>query len=122
MLAGPPRRGATLLELLVTLVIAGIALSLVAAISARQQRVVADLQENAALSSQLGDAISILPIDLGAVSSIAGDIREARDTSIEIRATSEADPSTWNIVHPGGDDPRRVSEHFIESCIKQFVG
>jgi prepilin-type N-terminal cleavage/methylation domain-containing protein len=87
MLACPSRRGVTLLELLVTLVIAGIALSLIAAISARQQRIVADLQENAALSSQLGDAISILPIDLAAVSSIAGDIREARDTSIELRAT-----------------------------------
>jgi hypothetical protein len=77
----------TLLELMVTLVIAGIALSLIAAISTRQQRVVADLQERAALSSQLGDALSILPIDLGAVSSVAGDIREARDTSIEMRAT-----------------------------------
>ncbi len=72
---------------MVTVVIAGIALALVAAISARQQRVVGDLQENTALAAQLGDALSVLPIDLGAVSSVAGDIREARDTSFEIRAT-----------------------------------
>jgi hypothetical protein len=81
------RHGATLLELVVAMIVAGIALGLVATISARQQRVVADINDRAALSAQIGDALSILPIDLGAVSTISGDLREARDTSLEIRAT-----------------------------------
>jgi hypothetical protein len=72
---------------LVALVIIGIVLSLVSAISLREQRVIGDLADDAALSSQLGDALAVLPIDLGPVSSAAGDIREARDTSLEIRST-----------------------------------
>jgi prepilin-type N-terminal cleavage/methylation domain-containing protein len=81
------RRGVTLVELLVTMVVGGIALALVAAVSLRQQRVLADLADGAALSGQLRDAAAILPIDLRAVASGAGDIREAGDTSLEVRGT-----------------------------------
>ena len=82
-----PRRGVTLIELMVTIVIGGIALSLVAAVSLRQQRVVGDMADGAVLSSQLAEAAAILPLDLGSLASGAGDIREARDTSIEARTT-----------------------------------
>lgn len=81
------RRGVTLVELMVTLVVGGIALSLIAAVSVRQQRVVGDLADGAAQSGQLAEAAAILPIDLSSLASGSGDIREARDTSIEIRAT-----------------------------------
>src|SRR6185503_4771605 len=56
-------------------------------ISLRQRRVLIDLADAAALSIQLRDAADILPIDLRALSATAGDIREATDTSLEIRAT-----------------------------------
>ncbi|MDB4874724.1 MAG: hypothetical protein JWM41_1170 [Gemmatimonadetes bacterium] len=81
------RRGVTLLELVVVLVVGGGALGLIASISLRQQRVFGDLADASALAGQLRDAEAILPIDLRGASSGAGDIREARDTSIELRAT-----------------------------------
>jgi prepilin-type N-terminal cleavage/methylation domain-containing protein len=81
------RRGVTLLELLVVLVVGGGALGLIAAISVRQQRIFSDLADAGALASQLREAAAILPIDLRSVSAAAGDVREARDTSIELRAT-----------------------------------
>jgi hypothetical protein len=88
MLSGvivPARGGATLVELLVTTTVGGIALTLVATICLREQRVFGDMREQAASSAQLRDAEAILPIDLRAASSVGGDIREARDTSIEMR-------------------------------------
>ena len=81
------RRGVTLLELMVALAVAGVALSLIAAISARQQRIVAGLTDRAVLWTQLGDAASILPIDLRSASPAGGDIRDARDTSVQLRAS-----------------------------------
>ena len=81
------RRGVSLVELLVTMTVGGIALTLVAAICLRQQRTFADLAQASALSGQLRDAAAILPIDLRSISSVSGDIRDARDTSLEIRAT-----------------------------------
>jgi hypothetical protein len=81
------RRGTTLLELLVTTIVGGIALTLVAAICVRQQRIFADVANGTALTTQLRDASTILPIDLSSIASGAGDIREARDTAIELRAT-----------------------------------
>jgi hypothetical protein len=81
------RRGATLIELLVTTIVSGIVLTLVAAICVRQQRVIGDLAHGIALTGQLRDASTILPIDLANVGSGAGDIRQALDTAVEIRAT-----------------------------------
>lgn len=81
------RRGVTLVELLVTMTVGGIALSLVTMLCVRQQRVVSDLAQSAAVSAQLRDAGAILPIDIRALSPGSGDIREARDTSLEMRAT-----------------------------------
>lgn len=78
-------RGATLVELLVTTVVAGIALTLITAVCVRQQRVFSDMADETAAYAQLRDAEAILPIDVRAVSSVAGDVREARDTSLELR-------------------------------------
>jgi prepilin-type N-terminal cleavage/methylation domain-containing protein len=82
-----PRHGVTLIELIVALVVGGIVLALVAAISVRQQRLYADIADRTALAAQLRQAATILPIDLRGAASGAGDIREARDTSIELRGT-----------------------------------
>jgi prepilin-type N-terminal cleavage/methylation domain-containing protein len=83
----PARPGFTLVELLVSLTIAGVVFGLFAVFSARQQRVLSDLAGNAALAGQLSDAAAVLPIDLRAASAKSGDIREARDTALELRAT-----------------------------------
>jgi len=83
-----PRRrpfGITLVELLVAMAVGGVALSLVAVICMREQRLFADLGAQNATSVQLRDAEAILPIDLRAASAPQGDLREARDTSIELR-------------------------------------
>ena len=81
------RSGVTLVELLVTMTVGGIALSLVTLLCVRQQRVVSDLAQASAVSAQLRDAGAILPIDIRALAPASGDIRDARDTSLEIRAT-----------------------------------
>src|SRR5262245_32626979 len=81
------RKGVTLLELLVTMTVGGIALSIVTLLCVRQQRLVSDLSQASAVSAQLRDAGAILPIDIRALAPALGDIREARDTSLEIRAT-----------------------------------
>src|SRR5262245_46609610 len=81
------RKGVTLLELLVTMTVGGIALSLVTLLCVRQQRLVSDLAQASAVSAQLRDAGAILPIDIRALAPTLGDIREARDTALEIRAT-----------------------------------
>jgi len=81
------RKGVTLLELLVTMTVGGIALSIVTLLCVRQQRLVSDLAQASAVSAQLRDAGAILPIDIRALAPALGDIREARDTALEIRAT-----------------------------------
>ncbi|MEO7085559.1 MAG: prepilin-type N-terminal cleavage/methylation domain-containing protein [Gemmatimonadaceae bacterium] len=83
------RRGVTLIELVVSMLIGGMVLGLVASVSVRQQRIYSDIADGEALSGQLRDAAAVLPIDLRGASPGGGDIRsgEARDTSIELRAT-----------------------------------
>jgi len=81
------RRGVTLVELLVALTLGGLVLGMVGAMCVRQQRIYADLSVSAARSEQIRDAASILPIDLRGLSPAAGDIREALDTALEVRAT-----------------------------------
>ena len=81
------RAGLTIIELIVAMVVGGVVLALVATISVRQQRLYADLADRLALDGQLRQAAGILPIDLRGAASAAGDIREARDTAVEVRTT-----------------------------------
>ena len=88
MLSGDVRRaraGFTLVEMVVSLALTGIVLGMVGAISLRQQRIFADLAEQTAAAARLREASTILPIQLRAASPL--DIREARDTALEFRAT-----------------------------------
>ncbi|HEX8946479.1 MAG TPA: hypothetical protein VF785_25305 [Gemmatimonadaceae bacterium] len=82
-----PRRGASIIEVVIAMVVAAVVLSLVTAISVRQQRLFTDLADAVALSGRLREAATILPIDLRGASIASRDISEARDTSIELRAT-----------------------------------
>jgi len=81
------RAGFTLPELLIALACASVVCAAIAAIALRQQRLFVELADNAAVTGRLREVIATLPIDLRAVSPAAGDIREARDTALEIRAT-----------------------------------
>jgi prepilin-type N-terminal cleavage/methylation domain-containing protein len=81
------RRGLTLVELVAALVVAGTVLAVIAGISVRQQRTVAALMNDAALAGQLRDAASMLPMDVRGADVRAGDLREASDTSVEVRET-----------------------------------
>jgi type II secretory pathway pseudopilin PulG len=81
------RPGFTLPELLIALACASVLCAVIAAIALRQERLFAELADTAAMTGRLREVIAMLPIDLRAASPAAGDIREARDTSLEIRAT-----------------------------------
>lgn len=81
------RPGVTLIEVVVAMVVAGVILSVVSAVSVRQQRLLAEVADGVAVSGRLREISSILPIDLRGTAVAAGDIRDATDTSIELRAT-----------------------------------
>jgi hypothetical protein len=81
------RRGASILEVVVTMVVGGVVLAIVGTISVRQQRLLGELTDGVALGGQIREAATILPIDLRGASAASRDIREARDTSIELRGT-----------------------------------
>lgn len=84
---GRSRKAFTLAELVVSLTMGGVLLAIITGIAVRQQRTFADLADAAAVRAQIQDARAILPLDLRAVSPIAGDVRDARDTAFEFRAT-----------------------------------
>jgi hypothetical protein len=67
--------------------IGGVVLSTVAAISLRGQRLFADLAAARASAAQLREASDILPLELRGASPEAGDIEDARDTAVQVRAT-----------------------------------
>jgi prepilin-type N-terminal cleavage/methylation domain-containing protein len=87
MASTPRRHGFTLLELLGALTITAIVLVVIAGVSLREQRIFASLAARGAASEQVGAAAALLPIDLTAASPAAGDIRQALDTALELRAT-----------------------------------
>jgi prepilin-type N-terminal cleavage/methylation domain-containing protein len=81
------RAGFTLPEILIALACAAVVCAAIAAIALRQQRLFGELADDAAVTGRLREVIATLPIDLRAVSPAGGDIREAHDTALEIRAT-----------------------------------
>lgn len=77
----------TILEIVIAMGVGGVVLAVITNVSIRQQRLFTDLTDGVALSGQLREAATILPIDLRGVSIASRDIRDARDTSIELRGT-----------------------------------
>ncbi|HEY4133016.1 MAG TPA: hypothetical protein VGM50_20540 [Gemmatimonadaceae bacterium] len=80
-------RGLTLVELTVALSLAGLVLAIITGIAVRQQRIFGDLAQVTSLEAQLREAVTVLPIDMRAIAPSLGDLRDARDTAIEFRAT-----------------------------------
>jgi hypothetical protein len=83
------RRGFTLAEITLTLVLGALVLGLVATIGSHLQRQLALQADRLSANEQLSAASEVLPIDLRALSPHGGDIAlsEARDSSIQLRAT-----------------------------------
>jgi prepilin-type N-terminal cleavage/methylation domain-containing protein len=79
------RAGFTLVEMVVALALTATILALVSGIALRQQRVINDLAEQRAVSARLREASVLLPIQLRAAA--PADLREATDTSLELRST-----------------------------------
>lgn len=76
-----------LIELLVVLTLLGVVLALVSGISLRQQQFLRNVDANAASSARLREARAVLPLDLRGLSPADVRASEARDTSLEVRAT-----------------------------------
>lgn len=81
----PSRRGVTIAELLVVLVIMGIVGGVIMRVILRQQRFYASAAEISLTRGDLRDMATLLPTDLRAISSSGGDIYTMTDSSIDFR-------------------------------------
>ena len=81
------RRGMTLVEILVALVLLGIVSGVVMRVVMRQQRFYQGVNQIMTQRSQLRQATSVLPIDLRSLSSVGNDIAWATDSSIVFNVT-----------------------------------
>src|SRR5437762_12764574 len=81
------RRGMTLLELLISLILVGLMGGLIIGFLLKQERFYAGANEILQTRTQVRQSSVLLPNDLRAISSPAGDIYAMTDTSIEFRST-----------------------------------
>jgi prepilin-type N-terminal cleavage/methylation domain-containing protein len=81
------RRGMTLIEIMVSLVLLGIISGVIMRVIMRQQRFYQGVNQIMGQRGQLRQATSVLPIDLRSLSSIGNDILVASDSSIEFTTT-----------------------------------
>ena len=81
------RHGFTLAETMLVLVLGAVVLGLVSTIGNNLQRQLTMQATRLSVAEQLGAGAQLLPLDLRSVSTAAGDIVEARDTVLQVRAT-----------------------------------
>jgi len=79
------RRGMTLVEILISLVLLGIVSGVIMRVIMRQQRFYTGVNQILTQRGQLRSATSVLPIDLRSMSSVGGDILVATDSSIDFQ-------------------------------------
>jgi prepilin-type N-terminal cleavage/methylation domain-containing protein len=77
------RRGMTLIEIMISLVLLGIVSGVIMRVIMRQQRFYQGVNQIMTQRGQLRQATSVLPIDLRSLSSVGGDIIVATDSSID---------------------------------------
>jgi prepilin-type N-terminal cleavage/methylation domain-containing protein len=82
-----PRRGLTLIELMISLVLVGLMGGLIIGFLLKQERFYAGANEMLVTRTQVRQASVMLPNDLRAISSAEGDIYAMTDTSIDFRST-----------------------------------
>ena len=83
--ASRARRGFTLVEVIIVLVIFGIVGGVITRVILRQQRFYQGVNQIMTNRSQLRQAISVLPVDLRSLSSIGDDVLAVSDSGIEIQ-------------------------------------
>lgn len=85
---GQARLAFTLVEVLITLALGALVVGMVVSVGARLQHRLLDASARLSITEQLASAAELLPLDLRAASPVLGDIVEARDTSLQLRATT----------------------------------
>lgn len=83
-----PRKAFTLAEVLVTLTLSALVLGIAVSVGARLQHRLLAESTRLADDEQLASAAQLVPLDLRSASTQAGDIAEARDTSLQLRTTT----------------------------------
>ena len=83
----PPRRGMTLIEIMISLVLLGIIGGVIMRVITRQQRFYQGVNQIISQRGQLRQATSVVPIDLRSLSSIGNDLRSVSDSAIEFDLT-----------------------------------
>lgn len=109
------RRGFTLTELMITVVLFGLVMAVLMNVIVRQQRFYRGANDIIDTRTQIRQAASVLPLDLRAVSSIGADIKAISDSSITVLATI----GTAIICGTGGTEfqvpPQGISRHTLTS-------
>lgn len=82
------RNAFTLVEVLITLALSALVLGIAVSVGARLQHRLLAESTRLAVDEQLASAAQLVPLDLRAASPPAGDVVEARDTSLQLRATT----------------------------------
>lgn len=85
--ASAPRRGFTLVELLITIVVLGIIGTLLATTMLGQQRFFQRAYEMVGVRRELRTAMSLMPTDMRGLSSVGGDVLDFTATDMTFRAT-----------------------------------
>jgi prepilin-type N-terminal cleavage/methylation domain-containing protein len=83
---GRNRRGFTLTELMIVVVVLGILMAILSTMFLTQQRFYGDVGETAAIRRELRTGAGILPLDIRGISGPGGDIISYNTTKIEVRA------------------------------------
>lgn len=95
-----PRRGVTLIELLIVLVLLGLVAAMTVRMVSKQQRFYSGVAEIGTTRSNMRELSALLPADLRGISSIGGDIYSMSDSAIDFRLpTGQAVICT---ITPGG--------------------
>ena len=109
------RRGFTLTELMITVVLFGLVMAVLMNVIVRQQRFYRGANDIIDTRTQIRQAASVLPLDLRAVSSVGADIKAISDSSITVLATI----GTAIICGTGGTEfqvpPLGISRHTLTS-------
>ena len=82
------RKAFTLAEVLITLALSALVLGIAVSVGARLQHRLLAESTRLAVDEQLASAAQLVPLDLRLASPPAGDMSEARDTSLQLRATT----------------------------------
>jgi prepilin-type N-terminal cleavage/methylation domain-containing protein len=80
-----PRRGLSLVEIMVALVLLGIVATGIMTVVMRQQQFYRSATEVIDTRSQIRQAAAVVPVDIRGVSSVGGDILNMSDSSLDVR-------------------------------------